>query len=92
MRGKILTQNLIKNSINKIKKFYIDKGFFNVDVKYEILEDSLSTNSSILIFDINKNKKVKIKDIIVRGRKEIVNNNKSFFNNKICQPGHMKLA
>ena len=82
MRGKILTQNLIKNSINKIKKFYIDKGFFNVDVKYEILEDSLTTNSSILIFDINKNKKVKIKDIIVRGRKEIVNNNKSFFNNK----------
>ena len=82
MRGKILTQNLIKNSINKIRKFYIDKGFFNVDVKYEILEDSLTTNSSILIFDINKNKKVKIKDIIVRGRKEIVNNNKSFFNNK----------
>ena len=59
MRGKILTQNLIKNSINKIKKFYIDKGFFNIDVKYEILEDSLTTNSSILIFDINKNKKVK---------------------------------
>ena len=51
-------------------------------MKYEILEDSLSKNSSILIFDINKNKKVKIKDIIVRGRKEIINNNKSFFNNK----------
>ena len=82
MRGKILTQNLIKNSINKIEKFYIDKGFLNADVKYYISNDSLTPNSSILIFDIKKNKKVKIKDIIIYGRKEIVNNNKSFFNNK----------
>ena len=82
MRGKILTQNLIKNSVNKIEKFYVDKGFLNTDVKYYISNDSLSPNSSILIFDINKNKKIKIKDIIIYGRKEIVNNNKSFFNNK----------
>ena len=82
MRGKILTQNLIKNSLNKIEKFYIDKGFYNVKVNHEIIEDSATANSSILIFDINKNKKVKIKDIIVKGRKQIVNNNKSFLNNK----------
>ena len=82
MRGKILTQNLIKNSLNKIEKFYIDKGFYNVKVNHEIIEDSVTANSSILIFDINKNKKVKIKDIIVKGRKQIVNNNKSFLNNK----------
>ena len=82
MRGKILTQNLIKNSLNKIEKFYIDKGFYNVKVNHEIIEDSATANSSILIFEINKNKKVKIKDIIVKGRKQIVNNNKSFLNNK----------
>ena len=82
MRGKILTQNLIKNSLNKIEKFYIDKGFYNVKVMHEIITDSVTANSSILIFDINKNKKVKIKDIIVKGRKQIVNNNKSFLNNK----------
>ena len=82
MRGKILTQNLIKNSVNKIEKFYIDKGFLNTDVKFFITNDTLTSNSSILIFDINKNKKVKIKDIIIYGRNEIVNKNKSFFNNK----------
>ena len=82
MRGKILTQNLIKNSVNKIEKFYIDKGFLNTDVKFSITNDTLTSNSSILIFDINKNKKVKIKDIIIYGRNEIVNKNKSFFNNK----------
>ena len=82
MRGKILTQNLIKNSLNKIEKFYIDKGFYNIKVNHEIIEDSATANSSILIFEINKNKKVKIKDIVVKGRKQIVNNNKSFLNNK----------
>ena len=82
MRGKILTQNLIKNSLNKIEKFYIDKGFYNIKVNHEIIEDSATANSSILIFEINKNKKVKIKDIVVKGRKQIANNNKSFLNNK----------
>ena len=82
MRGKILTQNLIKNSLNKIEKFYIDKGFYNVKLNHEIIADSVTANSSILIFDINKNKKVKIKDIVVKGRKQIVNDNKSFLNNK----------
>ena len=81
-RGKILTQNLIKNSINKIKKFYTDKGFLKIDVKHKIVEDTLTLNSSILIFEINKNKKVKIKDIVIKGRKQIVNKNKSIINNK----------
>ena len=82
MRGKVLTQNLIKNSVNKIRKFYTDKGYLNVSVKHILAKDSTSANASILIFDINKYDKVKIKDIIIYGRKEIVNTNKSFFNNK----------
>ena len=82
MRGKVLTQNLIKNSINKIRKFYTDKGYLNVSVKHIVAKDSTSSNASILIFDINKYDKVKIKDIIIYGRKEIVNTNKSFLNNK----------
>ena len=82
MRGKVLTQNLIKNSLNKIRKFYTDKGYLNVSVKHIVAKDSTSANASILIFDINKYDKVKIKDIIIYGRKEIVNTNKSFFNNK----------
>ena len=82
MRGKVLTQNLIKNSVNKIRKFYTDKGYLNVSVKHIVAKDSTSANASILIFDINKYDKVKIKDIIIYGRKEIVNTNKSILNNK----------
>ena len=35
MRGKVLTDNLINNSIYKIKQYFKDKGFNNVKVNYD---------------------------------------------------------
>ena len=80
IRGKVLTQNLIINSTKSIKNFFIDKGFLNTSVKSIIIKDSLTKNASLLIFDINKNNKVKIHDIIVSGRKQELNTNKNLFN------------
>ena len=82
MRGKVLTQNLINNSINKIKKYYINKGFYNVTVGYLTTKDTTTTNSENLIFNINKGKRVKIKEIIVKGRARVINPKKSFLNRK----------
>ena len=82
MRGKVLTQNLINNSINKIKKYYINKGFYNVTVGYLTTKDTTTTNSENLIFNINKGKRVKIKEIIVKGRTRVINPKKSFLNRK----------
>ena len=80
IRGKILTENLINNSIYTIKKYYIDKGFYNADVSYITSIDTLTRNSKILIFNIKKGKKVKIKDIIIHGRNKIKNPKKTFLN------------
>ena len=80
IRGKVLTQNLIINSTRSIKNFFIDKGFLNTSVKSIIIKDTLTKNASLLIFDINKNNKVKIHDIIVSGRKQELNTNKNLFN------------
>tara|TARA_B110000305_G_scaffold61918_1_gene68789 strand:- start:13939 stop:16419 length:2481 start_codon:yes stop_codon:yes gene_type:complete len=80
IRGKVLTQNLIINSTKSIKNFFIDKGFLNTSVKSIIIKDTLTKNASLLIFDINKNNKVKIHDIIVSGRKQELNTNKNLFN------------
>jgi outer membrane protein insertion porin family len=80
IRGKILTENLINNSIYTIKKYYIDKGFYNVNVSYSTNIDTLTRNSKILIFNIQKGKKVKIKDIIIHGRNKIKNPKKTFLN------------
>ena len=82
MRGKVLTQNLINNSINNIKRYYINKGFHNINVGYLTVIDTTAANSQNLIFNINKGKKVKIKEIIVKGRHKILNKNKQFLNRK----------
>ena len=60
------SDEIINNSINKIKKFYINKGFYNVKVGYLTVTDTATANSENLIFNITKGKKVKIKEIIVK--------------------------
>ena len=45
IRGQVLTQNLINNSINTIKTFYIEKGFYNIRVDYFTAIDSTTINS-----------------------------------------------
>ena len=82
MRGKVLTKNLINNSINTIQNYYINKGFYNVKVGYLTTIDTTTVNSENLIFNITKGKKIKIKEIIIKGRKKILNTNKSLLNKK----------
>ena len=80
MRGKVLTDNLINNSLHKIKLYFVDKGFHNIIVNYSIEQDPLSLNSSSLTFNIDRGEKVKIKEIIIHGRELRKNDNKNFFN------------
>ena len=80
MRGKILTQNIINNSVGLIKAYYINKGFLNVAVGYLTTIDTSAINSENLIFNINKGKRIKIKEIKIIGRDKIANANKTFFN------------
>jgi outer membrane protein insertion porin family len=82
MRGKVLTQNLINNSLNTIKKYYINKGFYNVTAGYLTTADTTTANSENLIFNINKGKKVKIKNILVKGRGKVLNTQKTLLNRK----------
>jgi len=72
-RGDILTKNLINNSVNKIKEYFINKGFYKISVNYLVSHDTLKNNYKNLTFTINKGKKVKIKNIIINGRKKIFN-------------------
>ena len=82
MRGKVLTENLINNCIQTIKEYYINKGFFNIQVGYLTTRDTSTINSESLIFNITKGQKIKIKEIKIKGRKKILNKNKNIFNRK----------
>lgn len=66
--GSQVNENIINNSVNIIKKFYIEKGYFNALVKVDQQSDtSLGVNRVKLTFDITKGKRVKIKDIVFTG-------------------------
>ena len=82
MRGKILSENLIKNSIYKIQLYFYDKGFNNVKVDYNTEEDKETINGSSITFSINKGPRIKIKDIIIHGRKLRENKNKNLFDSR----------
>ena len=82
MRGKVLTENLINNSIEIIKEYYIEKGFYSAKINYKLTLDTTTQNSENLTFIVDAGKKIKIDKIIVNGRKKIPNNNTSLLNRK----------
>ncbi len=71
IKGGIVTESIKSNSAYAIKKYFIEKGYFDVSVKVEEITDSSRINSVRLIFDIDKNSKVKIQDLTFSGNNNI---------------------
>tara|TARA_B100000780_G_C21120823_1_gene453980 strand:- start:345 stop:2822 length:2478 start_codon:yes stop_codon:yes gene_type:complete len=58
-RGKVVTENLIKNTQHIITEYYKDKGYLNTEVKINQSIDT--TNISGVLLDVNIDKKTKVK-------------------------------
>ncbi|MFN4233601.1 MAG: outer membrane protein assembly factor BamA [Bacteroidia bacterium] len=71
IRGQVVTKNVISTSTATIKKFYIDKGYLNVDVITSEIPDSTLKNNVILVFNVDKKNRVKIKNINFYGNENI---------------------
>ncbi len=67
IKGRILTDAIIKNAKNIIAKHYAEKGFKNTTVKPIIKKDSILSNSVILTLMVDKKEKVKIEEIDFSG-------------------------
>ena len=67
IRGRILTDVVLKNAEIAILKYMREKGYLNAEVFFEQESDTLLSNSVMLNVDINKNKKVKIHEIEILG-------------------------
>lgn len=65
--GSQMTDNIINNCKTIIDKHYIEKGFLNVDVEIVQKTDTSTINQVVLNIYIEKNKKVKIDDIVFEG-------------------------
>lgn len=66
-----VTENLKKSSSAVIKKFYVEKGFRNVEVEVQESKDNKATNGVNIMFIVNKNGKVKVNDIYFAGNESV---------------------
>ncbi|QQS51921.1 MAG: outer membrane protein assembly factor BamA [Bacteroidota bacterium] len=66
-RGVQLTDNVINNAVTIIKKHFVKKGYFNIEVKPRQVPDTTGDNRVNLWLEIEKKSKVKIDEIIFEG-------------------------
>ncbi len=66
-RGGQVTDNVINKSKNIIKDYFVEKGYYNVDVNIIKKNDTTLQNAIILNVYITKNNKVKIENIEIEG-------------------------
>src|ERR1035437_4264123 len=71
-RGSQITENVIQNARFTIKKYFTEKGYYNVDIEVtEKADTSSNTNLTNLTFKITTNKKIKIRKITFVGNEKI---------------------
>ncbi|MFY0600366.1 MAG: outer membrane protein assembly factor BamA [Cyclobacteriaceae bacterium] len=69
VRGKVLTDVVIKNTELAVFKYFEGKGYLNAKVKTRRVKDTLISNSVNIVIDVDKQHKVKIKNINFYGEK-----------------------
>jgi outer membrane protein insertion porin family len=70
-RGSSLSDYVIRSNVDKIKKYYAEKGFLNSEVNVQIKNDTILKNSVSLVFTIDRKEKVKVREITFEGNKNI---------------------
>lgn len=67
VKNKVITEAAKQNASERIRKFYIEKGYANVRVQVQERIDTAFLNAAILTFVVNKGQKVKINQINIFG-------------------------
>ncbi len=70
-RGAIVTENLIVNTENIVQKFFVDKGYLNVELEIHKRSDTAESNAVIVEINVDRGKKVKIKNIEFYGNEKL---------------------
>src|SRR5690242_4112831 len=66
-----VTEGFKVSAISTIKKFFVDKGYRNVDVVINQTKDTKATNAVNIVFVVNKNGKVRINNIYFAGNHKV---------------------
>jgi outer membrane protein insertion porin family len=68
--GKVITENLKQNTINKVREHYIEKGFLFVEVTVATEKDTTVPNSEIMTVSVSNKNRIKVNEIVINGNKE----------------------
>lgn len=71
IRGKIVTDAMVRNTEQAVKKYFVKKGFLNTDVKIIQERDTLNRDGIKLRINVNPKSKVKINRIAFEGNQDI---------------------
>ena len=71
LKGGQITPNMIDRAKILAKKYFDDKGFKNADIEIRQREDVTQKNQVILDIDIDKKEKMKVRDIIIEGNRQL---------------------
>ena len=66
-RDRVITENVLSTTRNKVKNYFVDKGYLNTEVNIREIKDTAYANREILDIIVNKNKKVVVRSIIFEG-------------------------
>ena len=69
--GMAINPNVIMISDQKVENYFIEKGFLNTDCSINSITDSINKRKVTLEFNIDKNERVKIKEINFIGNENI---------------------
>lgn len=69
--GTQVTDNMIANLKHIVEKHYKEKGYYNINIKVLQRDDPEKDNFVILDVIVERNSKIKIKDIIITGNKQV---------------------
>lgn len=71
IRNRVITENMRRNAVEVITKYYYDKGYPKVVVTVAQTKDLRIPNANLVVFTVNKGKKVKINDVNFYGNETV---------------------
>ncbi|MCP9236709.1 outer membrane protein assembly factor BamA [Lewinella sp. JB7] len=71
VRGGIVTEDAKVNAAEAIRNYYVEKGYLDAAVTVEEIQDTSRANSVRLVFDVDRNERVKIADINFIGNEAV---------------------
>ncbi len=71
IKGKVVTDGLIASTSSTVKTFFVNKGYMNTKVEIKKEKDEKLENSVVLLINVTKGNKIRIKDINISGNENI---------------------